>query len=128
MQAAQTLDPTLRAEYKAICTKYAQAWGAAPEAEQKVWNEGAAKLKKLWEEDAAGMQAAYAAAWGECATDGLLNEAAWLTFMKKHDEMNAAKGANVMPHGEGILKEAYANLNKWTAGVDGVSLADFWWQ
>ena len=48
MQGAQTLDPALRAEYKGICTKYAMAWGAAPEADQQKWNEGAEKLKKVW--------------------------------------------------------------------------------
>ena len=67
--------------------------------------------------------------FGECAsTDGLLNEAGWLAFMKKHDELYESKGAGVMPHGESILKEAFANLKKWTPDTDGVSLTDFFWQ
>ena len=33
-----------------------------------------------------------------------------------------------MPHPEENIKKGYANLNKWTAGVEGISMADYWTQ
>ena len=67
-------------------------------------------------------------AFTENSTDGLANEAQFIAFTQKMEQLHAARGVAMPSKDEALLKPAYENLNKWTAGVDGVSLLDIWKQ
>ena len=74
------------------------------------------------------MIAETAQAFAECSTDGLANEAQFIAFTQKMEQLHAARGVTMPSKNEALLKPAYANLNKWTPGVEGISMADIWRQ
>ena len=126
MVEGQELDATLKAEYKGICLQYAMIWGAGTEEQKQTWQAGAATLKSLFEEKKDEMIAETAQAFAENSTDGLASEAQFIAFTQKMEQLHAARGVVMPSKSEALLKPAYANLNKWTAGVEGISMADIW--
>ena len=74
------------------------------------------------------MIADYSKLFAEHSTDGIMNEAQLITFTRACEAMADSQGLGIMPHPEENIKKGYANLNKWTAGVDGISMADYWTQ
>ena len=74
------------------------------------------------------MIADYSKLFMEHSTDGIMNEAQLITFTRASEAMMETQGMGIMPHSEENIKKGYANLNKWTAGVDGISMTDYWTQ
>ena len=70
----------------------------------------------------------YSKLFMEHSTDGIMNEAQLITFTRATEALMDSQGLSIMPHSDENIKKGYANLNKWTAGVDGISMADFWGQ
>ena len=74
------------------------------------------------------MIADYSKLFMEHSTDGIMNEAQWITFTRATEALMDSQGLGIMAHTDENIKKVYANLNKWTAGVDGISMADYWAQ
>ena len=74
------------------------------------------------------MIADYSKLFMEHSTDGIMNEAQLIAFTRASEAMMETQGLGIMPHSEENIKKGYANLNKWTAGVEGISMADYWTQ
>ena len=70
----------------------------------------------------------YSKLFMEHSTDGLMNEAQLIAFTKATEALMDSQGLGIMAHSDENIKKGYANLNKWTPGVDGISMADFWAQ
>ena len=130
VEAAQTadLEPEIREKFKEVCMMYAMVWGAGTEEQKKSWQEGAGALKKLFEEKKEEMVNEVNTCFAENSTDGLANEAQFIAFTQKMEDLHAQRGISMPCKTEAILKPAYENLNQWTPGVDGVSIANIWKQ
>ena len=82
----------------------------------------------MWEENKQKTADEMTAVWMECSTDGVCNEAQWITANNKLHEQLEAKGIITPTRGEEHLKALYATLNKWTPETEGISVSDFWKQ
>ena len=70
----------------------------------------------------------YSKLFMEHSTDGLMNEAQLITFTRATEALMESQGLGIMAHTDENIKKGYANLNKWTPGVEGISMTDFWAQ
>ena len=82
MQSSE-LDSVLRKEFKTLIKNEIMSHGSATEEEKASWKEGGAKHRKMWEEEKEKTRGEISACWDECSTDGICNEAQWITVNKK---------------------------------------------